>query len=58
MNKDQMKGAAKEAEGKIQKGAGKMMNSPGNTVEGAAKEAAGKTQKAVGDAKDAAKRKM
>lgn len=53
MNKDQIKGAAKEAEGKIQKGFGKAVDSPKHQVKGAIKEGAGKVQKGLGDAKEA-----
>lgn len=49
MNKNQVKGAIKEAGGVVQKEFGKAVDSPKHTLEGAAKEAAGKTQKAVGD---------
>jgi uncharacterized protein YjbJ (UPF0337 family) len=52
MNKDQMKGAAKEAEGKIQKGFGDLVDSPKHQAEGAMKEVAGKIQKGVGDVKE------
>ena len=52
MNKDSIKGAAKELAGKAQKEFGKAVDSPKHTAEGAGKEAAGKAQKAWGDAKE------
>ncbi len=51
MNKDQIKGSAKEAAGKIQKNVGKATGSTGHQVKGAVKEVAGKAQKAFGDAR-------
>jgi uncharacterized protein YjbJ (UPF0337 family) len=56
VNKNQIKGAAKEAGGKIQKEFGKAVDSPKHTIEGAAKEVVGKTQKAVGDAQEEVRR--
>jgi uncharacterized protein YjbJ (UPF0337 family) len=55
MNKDQVKGAAKDAAGKVQQKAGDMVGSPKHEAKGLAKQAEGKTQKAVGDAKEAIK---
>jgi uncharacterized protein YjbJ (UPF0337 family) len=52
MNKDQVKGAAKETAGKIQKEFGKAVDSPKHTIEGTAKEVTGKVQKKVGDMKE------
>lgn len=52
MNKDQVKGAANEVAGKLQKNVGKAVGSPGNQVEGAVREVAGKAQKAYGNAKE------
>jgi len=51
MNKDQIKGSAREAAGKVQKNAGRAVGSTEHQVKGAAKEAAGKAQKAYGDAR-------
>lgn len=51
MNRDQVKGRVKEAAGKLQKNAGKAVDSPKHTVKGMAREAAGKIQKKVGDAR-------
>jgi uncharacterized protein YjbJ (UPF0337 family) len=58
MNKDQIKGSAKEAAGKLQKNVGKATANGTQVVKGAAREIAGKAQKAWGDARsDNAKRK-
>ncbi len=51
MNKDQIKGSAKEAAGKVQQKAGEVTGSTGQQIKGAAREIAGKAQKAYGDAK-------
>jgi len=51
MNKDQIKGSAREAGGKLEKNAGKAIGSTGHQVKGAARELAGKAQKEYGDAK-------
>ncbi len=56
MNKDQVKGAAKDAAGKIQREAGEAFGSEKHQVKGAAKQAEGKTQKAYGDVKDDVKK--
>jgi uncharacterized protein YjbJ (UPF0337 family) len=56
MNEHHVKGAMKDAEGKVQKEFGKAVDSPKHTIEGAAKQVAGKTQKAAGDMKDGARR--
>lgn len=53
MNKDQVKGAAKDAIGKTQRKAGDLTGSNEQRLKGAGKQAEGKTQKAYGDAKDA-----
>ena len=55
MNKDQLKGAAKDAAGKVQEKAGKITGSPQQESKGLGKQAAGKTQKTVGDVKEAVK---
>ena len=52
MNKDQVKGAVKDAAGKVQK-FGEKTNNPEQESKGAGKQVEGKTQKAVGDVKDA-----
>ncbi len=51
MNKDQIKGAAKETAGKIQKEVGKATANGTQQVTGAARELAGKAQKKYGDIK-------
>jgi len=55
MNKDQIKGAAKEVAGKVQRKTGDLMDSPEQEAKGAAREVAGKVQKQVGHAKEAVK---
>ncbi len=56
MNKHQVKGAAKEAAGKIQRKVGTAASSRKHEIKGGAKELAGKTQRAFGDAKDRAEK--
>lgn len=58
MNKQQIKGAAREAAGKVQKNVGKATANGTMAMKGAAKELAGKAEKAVGNAKAGAKRDM
>ena len=55
MNKDQVKGAAKDVAGKIQQKAGKLVGSNEQQAKGLAKQAAGKAQKIYGDAKEVVK---
>ncbi|MDB5931416.1 MAG: CsbD family protein [Polaromonas sp.] len=55
MNTDQVKGALKEAAGKVQSAAGDLIDSPEQEAKGLAKQAEGKTQKNVGDAKEVLK---
>ena len=55
MNKDQVKGSAKDVAGKIQEGAGKLVGSKRQQAKGLAKQAAGKTQKSFGDGRQAVK---
>jgi uncharacterized protein YjbJ (UPF0337 family) len=55
MNKDQVKGTAKEVAGKVQEKAGEVTGSTTQQVKGLAKEVEGKTQKKVGDAKEVLK---
>jgi uncharacterized protein YjbJ (UPF0337 family) len=52
VNKDQVKGAAKQIAGKAQEKTGKVMKNRKQQVKGAAKQAAGKVQKTYGDARD------
>lgn len=51
MNRDQVKGRAKELAGKVQKNAGKLVDSPLQQAKGLVKEAVGKVQKNLGDAR-------
>ncbi|NMM09603.1 MAG: CsbD family protein [Polaromonas sp.] len=52
MNKDQVKGVAKETMGKAQNKAGELTGSAEQRIKGLSKEAEGKVQKKVGDAKE------
>ncbi len=56
MNKDQVKGAAKDMAGKVQRKAGRAIGDASTEAKGMARQAEGKTQKAVGDAKEALRR--
>ena len=53
MNRDQVKGRMKEAEGKIQQKAGKATGSIKHQAKGLMKQAGGKLQKNAGDARNA-----
>jgi uncharacterized protein YjbJ (UPF0337 family) len=53
MNKDQVKGAAKDVAGKIQEEAGKLVGSKEQQIKGLSKQISGKAQKGVGDVKQA-----
>jgi uncharacterized protein YjbJ (UPF0337 family) len=53
MNTDQVKGALKEAAGKVQQKAGELIDSPEQQAKGLAKQVEGATQKKVGDVKEA-----
>ena len=55
MNKDQVKGAAKDAAGKLQQKAGEVVGSVNQQAKGLEKQVEGKAQKNYGDAKEAAK---
>lgn len=57
MNKDQIKGGAKDLAGKVQQQAGKITGSKEQQAKGLQKQAAGKVQKSVGDVKEASKDK-
>lgn len=52
MNKDQIKGKAKDLAGKVQEQAGRVVGSEEHQAKGLAKQAAGKTQQGYGDAKE------
>jgi len=51
MNKDQVKGVAKDIAGKIQEEAGRLVGSKEQQVKGLEKQISGKVQKGVGDVK-------
>ena len=53
MNRDQVKGAAKDVVGKIQEEAGKVVGSKEQQIKGLSKQISGKVQKGVGDLKQA-----
>jgi uncharacterized protein YjbJ (UPF0337 family) len=55
MNKDQVKGAVKDATGKVQRKTGEVVGSEEQQAKGLAKQAEGKAQKTYGDAKEAVK---
>ena len=55
MNKDQVKGKAKDVGGKIQEKVGQAVGSRQQQSEGLSNQAEGKAQKKVGDVKDIAK---
>lgn len=56
MNSDQLKGAAKDAAGKIQREVGGLTGDHSQQAKGAVKQVEGKTQKAAGDMRDAVER--
>jgi uncharacterized protein YjbJ (UPF0337 family) len=58
MNKDQIKGSAKEAAGKVQKNVGKAVGSTGQQIKGGVREIVGKAQKAYGDAEEQDKKEQ
>jgi len=51
MNKDQVKGVAKDVAGKVQEQAGKLVGSKEQQIKGLSKQISGKVQKGVGDVK-------
>lgn len=55
MNKDQVKGAAKDVAGKLQQKAGKLVGNERLQAKGLAKRISGKLQKGVGDVKEVIK---
>jgi uncharacterized protein YjbJ (UPF0337 family) len=55
MNKDQAKGAAKNAVGNVQQQAGKLIGSDRQQAKGIGKQIEGKAQEALGDAEEALK---
>lgn len=56
MNRDQVKGAAKDVAGKVERKLGEAVDSPKHVIKGAAKQAEGKVQKAIGNAREDSKR--
>jgi uncharacterized protein YjbJ (UPF0337 family) len=56
MNRDQVKGTAKDIAGKVQRKVGEMTGNTGQQVKGGAKQVEGKVQRGVGDAEQAADR--
>lgn len=56
MNRDQVKGVAKDVAGKVQRKAGEVTGSTTQQIKGAAKQVEGKVQKAVGDAREDVKK--
>lgn len=56
MDKDEIKGKAKDITGRIQRQAGEWTGDEENQAEGAAKQAEGKVQNAWGQVKDAGKK--
>ncbi|MGV8899962.1 MAG: CsbD family protein [Burkholderiaceae bacterium] len=57
MNKNQIKGIAKEGVGKVQETAGKLIGSNEQQAKGLGNQIAGKVQKAVGDVEEKIKSK-
>lgn len=55
MNKDQVKGAVKDIQGKLQQEAGKLVGSKEQQAKGLLHQAEGKLQQRVGDLKQAIK---
>jgi uncharacterized protein YjbJ (UPF0337 family) len=55
VNKNQMKGAARDIAGKVQQRAGKLVGSKKQQVKGLEKQISGKLQQGVGDAAEALK---
>lgn len=53
MNKEQVKGTAKDLAGKAQQKAGELIDSKEQQAKGLAKQIEGKAEKAVGDVKEA-----
>lgn len=55
MNKDQVKGTAKDIAGKVQSETGKLIGNKEMEAKGLKNEVVGKAQKTLGDAKEAVK---
>ena len=56
MNKNQVKGVAKDVAGKVQEQAGKLVGSKEQQIKGLSKQISGKVQKGAGDLEDAVKK--
>lgn len=56
MNSNQIKGAVKDAAGKVQRKTGEATGDLSQQAKGAARQVAGKAQKAVGDVQDTARK--
>ena len=57
MNRDQVKGAAKDVAGKIQRTAGDLTGNTSQQIKGGAKQLAGKVQKGVGNIRNDAEQR-
>jgi uncharacterized protein YjbJ (UPF0337 family) len=57
MNRDQAKGAAKDAAGRIQRAAGDLTGNASQQIKGAAKQVAGKVQKGIGNVREDAEQR-
>lgn len=55
MNRNQVKGTAKDVAGKVQKTVGELTGNTSQQVKGGAKQVEGKVQKGAGDAQEAAR---
>ena len=55
MNKDQVKGTAKDIAGKVQEEIGKLVDSKEQQIKGMGKQISGKTEKNYGNAKEVIK---
>lgn len=55
INKNQVKGTLKDAAGKIQEEAGKLIGNPSQEAKGLKKQVEGKAEKALGDIKEVVK---
>lgn len=55
MNKDQVKGTAKDVAGKVQEQTGKLVGSKEQQIKGLSRQLSGKMQKGVGDVKQSVK---
>jgi len=55
MNKDQVKGAAKNVAGKVQEQVGRLVGSEDQQVKGISKQISGEAQKSLGDVKQSIK---